>query len=677
MASYDLTAPWNLGVKGTQALPLINDDAPVIRIEAGPGTGKTFGLVRRVVRILHPDGLGISGRKVAVVAFNRVIAKQLREEITEALKNFPHDQAPVIQTVHGFCLHIIGQDVRILLPHEREAMLYDVLHEYPVFRKAFKNRANAEQALHDHEAHLHNYPVLWQAADRWLIRHKARLISDLPGLLSDRIKGGDFGDCQYDHVIVDEFQDLTPAEQELFLKLRSSEGQLVALGDPRQSIYAFLGNDRQGLAKIGQHQALAGIPIRDVPMTDCQRCPKELVIAANKLMSLSEAMPMTPVNDTPAKILVVHWKTSEAEAKGMAQLIRDNINACPQEHKHLVMVTRRQYGYRLRDELSKIDSSISVDLGFSESILELWAVREAFLFFCLLADPDPPTWRAWLGYRLPSSDTNHLAPKRNAPAYLGFFARCNDTISSERVLRLCEEARATSRGEGGSALWDRACRYRDLLKQAPWTEIDAPALIERVFDSEHWIVGNGDKDITAIKDLSILRDNALVILNELDPSQESVAPEERLRKVASQLRYSIATRESLSANSEAKLKVATLWGAKGLTADHVYVIGLCDEAIPGVRTEEYPGTDLDYREEQRRLFYVSITRSKQTLVLSRPQKIRPGDAKRLNLRVKGSQSHYLVLQMCPFLRDIMSVLPGAVLGESLLQANPPFSLSQL
>lgn len=677
MASYDLNAPWNLGVNGTQVLPLINEDAPVIRVEAGPGTGKTFGLVHRVLRILHPDGLGVSGRKVAVVAFNRVIAKQLREEITEALKNSPHDQEPIIQTVHGFCLRIIGQDVRILLPHEREAMLYDVLHEYPVLQKAFKKRADAEQALHDHEAHLHEYLELWQAVHRWLTRHRARLISDLPGLLSDRIKGGDFSDSQYDHVIVDEFQDLTPAEQDLFLRLRSSGGQLVVLGDPRQSIYAFLGNDRKGLAKIDQHQALANVPIRDIPMTDCQRCPKELVIAANQLMSLSEAMPMTPVNDTPAKILPVYWNTPQAEAKGMAQLIRDHINACPQEHKHLVMVTRRQFGYRLRDELSKIDSSISIDLGFSESILELWAVREAFLLFCLLADPDPPTWRAWLGYRLPSADTNHLAPKRNAPAYLDFLARCNDTINSERVLQLCEEARSTSRGEGGSALWDRACRYRDLFRQAHWTEMEAPALIEAVFEPARWIVGNAGEETTAGKDLAILRDNALLILNELETSQGSVAREERLRQVARQLRYSIATREPLSARPEAKLKVATLWGAKGLTADHVYVIGLCKEAIPGVRTEEYHGTDSDYHEEQRRLFYVSITRSKQTLVLSRPRKIKPGDAQRLNLRVRKSGRHYWDLEMCTFLRDIMSVLPEAVSGESLLNANPPFSLSQL
>ena len=96
---------------------MINDDAPVIRVEAGPGTGKTFGLVRRVLRILHPQGLNCAGKKVAVVAFNRVIAKQLSEEIKEELKKSPHDESPLIQTVHGFCLRLVGEEIRILLPH--------------------------------------------------------------------------------------------------------------------------------------------------------------------------------------------------------------------------------------------------------------------------------------------------------------------------------------------------------------------------------------------------------------------------------------------------------------------------------------------------------------------------------------------------------------------------------
>ena len=73
--------PWHENIRGTQVFPIIDLDNEIIRVEAGPGTGKTFGLVRRVQRILHPLGLNVTGSRVLVVAFNRVIAKQLRQEI--------------------------------------------------------------------------------------------------------------------------------------------------------------------------------------------------------------------------------------------------------------------------------------------------------------------------------------------------------------------------------------------------------------------------------------------------------------------------------------------------------------------------------------------------------------------------------------------------------------------
>ena len=677
MKAYDPSAPWNVRVQGTQILPLINDDAPVIRVEAGPGTGKTFGLVRRVVRLLHPDGLACSGRKVAVVAFNRVIAQQLECDIEAELKSADVNERPIIQTVHGFCLRVIGEDIRILLPHEREAMLYDVLYEYPRLQQEFGRHSDAEQALHDHEANIRKHPELWQAIQIWLTRHKARLISDLPGLLLDRIKGGDFTDAEYDHVIVDEFQDLTPAEQELFLRLRSDDGQLVALGDPRQSIYAFLGNERKGLAKLPEHSLLKGIPIQDCPMTECQRCPKEIVVAANKLMSLSEAMPMKPANTSRAKNLVVYWKTPASEAQGMAQLILDNINRTPAEDKHLAMVTRRQFGYRLRDELLKLDSSITVDLGFSESILELWPVREAFLFLCLMADPDPPTWRAWLGYRTPTAKTNHLSPQRNAPAYLQFLERCDDMITEKAVLALSKESQTAARGTGGSALWERASRYRTLLKTKAWHDLEADDFIKAALSRRLWVTGDDEDTTTAREDIRILRANARQILAEVEAADENLERDDLLQKVVRQLRYSIATREPLATESKSKLRVTTLWGGKGLTAQHVYVLGLCQEAIPGLRSEEYPGTNADYREEQRRLFYVTITRSKETLVLSRAKRIRPGDAQRLNLGVGAPSGYYSDLQMCPFLRDIMDTMPDALPGDALLKAKPPFSLRQL
>ena len=159
-------------------------------------------------------------------------------------------------------------------------------------------------------------------------------------------------------------------------------------------------------------------------MNECQRCPKEIVQAANQLMDLYDAQVMTPGNQNPINWHLVVWKSLEAEAKGMAEKIVENIHAHPKEKDrvtHLAMVTRREFGYKLREEILKLDTDLVIDLSFSESLLESWAVREAFLYFCLLVDSDVPTWRAWLGYQNSSHSKNFKAPKRNANGYLKFL----------------------------------------------------------------------------------------------------------------------------------------------------------------------------------------------------------------------------------------------------------------
>src|SRR5262249_16999029 len=257
--------------------------------------------------------------------------------------------------------------------------------------------------------------------------------SDLPGLLLDRLKSGDFEEQVYQHVIVDEFQDLTSGEQELMFRLRAQRGQLVALGDPRQSIYKFRGNDPKGLEKLESLAEEWGDgTMFDVPMTECQRCPQTIVEAANKLMSLSKAKAMVAVSKVNANIHVVHWMEPKQEAFGMADGILANIAAHPDE-KHLAMVTRREFGYWLRERVSQVDPELGVALSFSESLLETWPVREAFLLFCLLTDPDPATWRAWLGYRNSPDGKDTKAAARNAGAYLKLLDSSKDNITEEVI----------------------------------------------------------------------------------------------------------------------------------------------------------------------------------------------------------------------------------------------------
>jgi superfamily I DNA/RNA helicase len=655
-----VTQPWLDGVRGTEVLPLIEADAPVIRVEAGPGAGKTFGLVRRVQRLVHPEGENLRGRDILIVAFNRVIAKSLRTDIEKDLEKAGIEESPVIQTIHALCLRIVGNHLRILMDHEREAMIFDIRQEHAQLRQECRLPSQTDQALRDHEAgHITN-AFLWGAVQQWLRRHKARLISELPSILLGRLNAGDFQTTRYSHVVVDEFQDLTKAEQKLIVTLLKPDGHVVALGDPRQSIYKFRGNDREGLSKLG---VLLGKDVMDVPMTQCQRCPADVISAANQLMVMYTAAPMISTSTQDSNIHVVTWSTPLREARGMANAIVNNFNAHPEE-RHLVMVTRRKFGFMLRKELNVLAPEITVDLDFTETLLETWAVREAFILFCLLTDPDAATWRAWFAYSNSETGENYRASNRNAASYLRFLTASSDEINWDPVETLARENRTTNRGAGGATLWDRAHRAITLRGELGDPTADTEGWITAFFDSAVWVPDAMiDKEV-AEADLKLAREKVLAIFaSEIEASPTEDA-ETHLRRVVQTLRYQIATREPIEGASDAKIHISTLWGAKGVTAEHVYIAGLFNEALPGGRRSEYPGTDDEYFEEQRRLFYVSITRSKGTMVLSRPEKINRNEAAKMGIGLPEGRSPYPFVEASPFLLEIMRFLPRAVDGDT-------------
>jgi superfamily I DNA/RNA helicase len=187
-----------------------------------------------------------------------------------------------------------------------------------------------------------------------------------------------------------------------------------------------------------------------------------------------------------------------------------------------------------------------------------------------------------------------------------------------------------------------------------------------VFDPKHWISKDYDKDKleSAALDLHFLTLKTLALLSQEEEHKPKDAPIDHLRRVAARLRHQIATNEPLTDDGPRDLQITTLWGAKGVTAEHVYLLGACREAIPGARRAEYPGTEVAYLEEQRRLFYVSITRPKKTLVLSRALKVRRGPARQMGLKVSSGGPFWANLRMSPFLEDILTVLPPAIAGES-------------
>lgn len=648
------TTPWTRGVQGKHVIRLINDDCPVLRVSAGPGTGKTFGLRKRVLRLLHPDGVGSQPDRVLVCAFNRVIAEDLKNEIKMELEPYGLE-LPVISTLHSLAARIARVRPRFLLPQEVEAMLYDIRCTHPDIDAMFGCRqSGVMRALREHEAGLTSHPGLATAARTWLSNHRADLVGALPRRVARRLRDGEFQDERFDHILIDEFQDLTSTEARLAIGLRSEGGRVLALGDKKQSIYAFRGNEDRGLEALSEY---VEDNVTDHRMDECQRCRSEVVVLANQVMDIY-GEPLQPIRGPGAQVHQVHFKNPGEEHRRIAEEIVRMFREHP-EDKHLVLVTRRKWGYDIRSAVQDIDSGVRAQTVFAEDILETWPVREAFILLSVVADPaDSVAIRDWLSYKEPDPEgRNWKAPKRNAIAYARLQAS-KGVLNRAGALAVADCKEAELSGQGRRNVLARARRLRQLLDTLPKTN-DAAELIEHIFDPNRWVLTGDAKRDLAASDMNRLRIEARRVLEE---EEDEVTLDELVQR----LRYRIATREPLGEEEQPDIRIVTLWGAKGLTADFVYIIGLCDEALPGPCDRDSTGLEEgDHEQEQLRLLYVSLTRAKKALILSRPMKIRRGEVPALGLirRPRGTR-FYQNLQQCRFFDQVSSeMLPVSEAGE--------------
>lgn len=644
-------APWFDGITRGQVSPLIESDEPIIRVQAGPGTGKTLGIRRRVLRLLHRDGLNVEPGRVLVCAFNRAIAKDLKEEIEAELGK--HGLAlPGIKTVHALCTEIAPSDARLLLQHEIEEMIYDVRTGHPRVQELYPTQAKGMRALREHEAEIESHPALITAVDNWLADHGAGLVGGAPRRVERALDQGVQPARRYAHVIVDEFQDLTATEAKVTVALREDGGHFVAVGDRKQSIYAFRGNAEKGLDALDD---LIEGSIADHPMTECRRCPAQIVTLANAVMAL-ENEPLTPVSDERGQLHMVHFATPDDEIRRIAGEALKGYLAEPTK-KHLVLVTRRKWGYELKAAIRGLDASVPVETIFAEDVLQSWPAREAFIFLSILADPDDPVaLRDWLAYKEDDAGKGFLAPERNAQAY-GKLRQRVGAVTVEALRRLRGEPKATFTGRGRGLLYDRLHRLLELL-DAFDAERPAEEIVRDVFNPELWI----DFDPSS-EEASLATDDLARLLAE---SLKLLEDDANLGQLVRRLRHRIATREPLGEEPKSGIRIVTLWGAKGLTADYVYVVGLADEALPGPwKRDETGHEESEHLDEQRRLLYVSLTRAKKCLVISRPEKIRVGKVKALGLTWRNPSGWWAYLRPCRFFANLpVGSIPSSEAGAT-------------
>ena len=328
---------WDENLDGV-AKRIAEIDLSPLRVLAGPGTGKTFALTRRVARLLES---GAEPSRMLVCTFTRTIAADLKKEI--AALGLEDIDAVRAGTLHGFCFSLLsrgevlaltGRKPRPLLKFEQRFLLEDLKDSRFGGIRGCSRRLEAFNSawarLQSDEPGWPSDPVdrRFQAELKsWLLFHQAILVGEVvPETLRYLRENPSSEDrSAFEHVLVDEYQDLNRAEQVL-LDLLAEDGTLTVIGDENQSIYSFKFAHPEGISRF--HENHPGT--HDETLDECRRCPALVIELANHLISRNDTSvprPLQPTSTTPpGEVFVVQWPSMRDEARGLARFIPSRSN---------------------------------------------------------------------------------------------------------------------------------------------------------------------------------------------------------------------------------------------------------------------------------------------------------------------------------------------------------------
>ncbi|MGD0077088.1 MAG: ATP-dependent helicase [Sedimentisphaerales bacterium] len=639
---------WNQDLEGP-AYEIAATNAQIVRVQAGPGTGKTFALMRQVTRLLEE---GQEPERILVCTLTRTAATDLVRQVS--VLGADGANRVRVGTLHSYCMRVLRESSvleltdrvpRILLPYEVRFMIEDLKHPHFGGVNGCKKRLMAFSAAWARlQSDVPGWPTdpidrdFHQKLEAWLNFHRAMLLDEIVPTTLHYLRSNPLAPerTRFEHVVVDEYQDLNKADQVLLDQL-AGEGRLVIVGDKNQSIYSFRYAHPEGIGDFNESR----VGTIDYNLCECRRCPKLVVEMANSLISSNSTrwrQDLQPrKNNLDGEVHVVQWPTPEWEAKGLALFIRKivtdkKINA----GKILVLTPRKQLGYAITHELSEI--GVEAKSFFSDTIMdgdpkniEKCKGQRAFSLLTLLADrQDIVSLRCLCGY-------GHNA--LHAIEWSRLQSSCNQSGTSP-----IEKLRRTIGGE------DNLSQIDGVIKQYQMVEDELRSL-----EGKH-----GDELVNMVfPPGSDWASGFRRIADELEDNDFD----------ASDLKESI-----LAAMTQPELptevdyvRVMSLHKAKGLTADLVVVGGCIETLIPHVDSTLPYQEQERMLEEQRRLFYVSITRTTNILILSSTITMERGSAHKMRARVGLGDATRGRTIPSRFLRELGSKCPEVVRGDDWLR----------
>jgi len=597
---------------------------PVL-ILAGAGTGKT-----RVItfRIAHMVERGIAPANILAVTFTNKAAREMKERVGKLIprlkkKDGKKADGPTVSTFHSLCARILREHIEFL-GYKKNFVIYDAAEQLGAIKKIlshlsakgettdpkavlsligrFKNggsqaaafadpsvRALAEHVLKRYESALHacnaiDFDDLLLLALRLFTEHPTVLVA-----------------CRekYRYVMVDEYQDTNAAQFKLVQLLCEEHRNLCVVGDDDQSIYGWRGAEISNLLDLEKFFA----EVKVIKLEQNYRSTNTILNAANAVIKNNarrRGKQLWSENGQGEKIVLEEFESDEIEARTVVEEIEAArlLRRIPWEQQAILFRTNLQARPL---EMALRQASIRYHLIGGQSYFDRREVRDFLAYLKMFTNPH---------------DDTSLLRIANVPA------RGLSDVTMERLLAASQERscsvftamRHTDVQESFQTRTQQSIKEflefieRTRAQLTDGSSLQLQAWAEKFLEEADYVndLRRSEKNIeTADNRVRNLKD----LMADLD-SDPALPPDERLQTFLEEVTLD-SDREDDKEKTGDAVTLITMHSCKGLEFPHVQVVGLEDGLLPHTRSK-LEGT-LD---EERRLFYVAITRAKLTLRLS-------------------------------------------------------------
>ena len=594
----------------------VTSQARQILVLAGPGSGKTRVLTQRIAFLVHEQR--VNPRNILAVTFTNKAAREMRTRLERMLGGGVN--ALWLGTFHSICARILRIEAESL-PFDNNFVIMDADDQQSIVKRVLKdlnidekmyrpasihnvisNAKNAMQGPGELKTRTYREEVakrVYEQYEKILRSSNALDFDDLlmwtVRLFEENTQVREKYGRRFEHVLVDEFQDTNQAQYALLKHLSSHHHCLFAVGDEDQSIYRWRGADYRNVQRFQSDYPKAEVLLleRNYRSTQNVLDAAQAVIRQNKarthknLFSKRGGGPLVTFYDAV---------DDHAEAAYVVEDIMERLAGGSDSSFAVMYRTNAQS--RLLEE-AFLRANLPYRLVGAQRFYGRREVKDVIAFLRLVHNPQ---------------DSVSLLRVINVPPRgigsktilnLNTIAQENNQTSSNVLLSLGELGDKSplwldfsSRGAGSLADFGALMvKWRDFAANNSLPELFDQILDDigyKAFINDGTEVGEG-------------RWENVLELRRLAFEYEERGMTEFLENIAL-----VSDQDTIPEEQNAPT-LLTLHAAKGLEFSHVYIIGLDEGLLPHSRSFEDP----EEMAEERRLFYVGITRAKDHLTLVR------------------------------------------------------------